>query len=75
MDPLGPNPLVRSFKRHLEAENRWARRPVHRGWDGHAAGGRPQLARKSEFGVFDTSVRSVPSGDQRTLPPGWVLAT
>jgi hypothetical protein len=34
-------------------------------WDGHAPGGRPQLTRKSEFGVFDTSVRSVPSGRAR----------
>jgi hypothetical protein len=34
-------------------------------WDGHAPGGRPQLTTKSELGVFDTSVRSVPSGRAR----------
>jgi hypothetical protein len=36
-----------------------------RGLAGHAPGGRPQLARKSELGVFDTSVRWVPSGRAR----------
>jgi hypothetical protein len=25
MDPLGPDPLIRSFERHLYAENRSAR--------------------------------------------------
>ena len=42
-------------------------------WDGHAPGGRPQLTRKSEFGVFDTSVRSVPSGRTRYMwaAPTW----
>jgi hypothetical protein len=34
-------------------------------WEGHAPGGRPQLTRKSEFGAFDTSARSLPSGRAR----------
>ena len=29
MDPLGQNPLLRSFRRHLYAENRSARTPHH----------------------------------------------
>jgi hypothetical protein len=43
-------------------------------WCGHVPGGRPQLARKSAFGPFDTVVRCVLSGRARyrwATPPDW----
>jgi hypothetical protein len=59
MDPFGRDPLIRSFERHLYAENRWARRVTtksHRGATGRAflrgRGTRLEAATRADLEAF-----------------------
>jgi hypothetical protein len=76
MDPLGPQPappLLQApsvCREPLDSAAGVSSEPSV-AWDGHAPGGRPQLTRKSEFGVFDTPglARCRPAGPGKCGPP------